>query len=421
MFFLTEKDESITKKVQRDPLGFQPIWSYFGSQVIGKITTVSNDIRGFREVLLCLNICEDYIQKKLINKVIIDKVNWNALPALILIFEELFIYSLIKEGRSPEGILGSDNGKRKFEAQSKDPRISPDENILANQLNLGYYGRYKTPMNLMGIIDGKSQIKISSDLNIESLYGKAEYNFIKNIVHNFFDIVIKNRKAQELSKFENGELLVNAILKPLNKNEKEFWKCKIGVTTKNDALYRIYNELNKKENSYQIIINKVNQEIDKSELKDVINIESFLIKIERVFRFLCKYDNVLDVQDALDKEIEEHKKAYDRINNFRNKSGNTSNLKNVSEALKNRFQMLINCNPNEENYVKKVYEYHREVCKIKKSSCWIEINEVSNKIILLNTDYNESVNDISEIETWKRNYYLESLSSLKRGLENAEG
>ncbi|MCR5208992.1 MAG: hypothetical protein K6C99_02130 [Lachnospiraceae bacterium] len=52
--FFTKYDEDIVGDSKRDPLGLQPIWSYFGSRVIKNITMVSDDFHGFREVLLCL-------------------------------------------------------------------------------------------------------------------------------------------------------------------------------------------------------------------------------------------------------------------------------------------------------------------------------------------------------------------------------
>ena len=36
----TEKDEDITGTSMRDPLGLQPIWSYYGRKVIKHLTTV---------------------------------------------------------------------------------------------------------------------------------------------------------------------------------------------------------------------------------------------------------------------------------------------------------------------------------------------------------------------------------------------
>ena len=42
--FFTEKDNNISGASQRDPLGLQPIWSFYGRRVINHLTTISTNI-----------------------------------------------------------------------------------------------------------------------------------------------------------------------------------------------------------------------------------------------------------------------------------------------------------------------------------------------------------------------------------------
>ena len=99
----TAYDETITGTSQRDPLGLQIIWAYYGRQMIKHLTTISDDIRGFREVVLCLSICNDCYKTQ-------SSKQRFSLKELILLFEQLFIYSTIKHDASA-GILGADNGR----------------------------------------------------------------------------------------------------------------------------------------------------------------------------------------------------------------------------------------------------------------------------------------------------------------------
>lgn len=59
----TQKDEEISGTALRDPLGLQPIWSYYGRKLVNHLTTISTSIYGFREVLLCLSICNAVREK----------------------------------------------------------------------------------------------------------------------------------------------------------------------------------------------------------------------------------------------------------------------------------------------------------------------------------------------------------------------
>ena len=87
--FFTQKDNDISGSSQRDPLGLQPIWSFYGRQVINHLTTISTNIHGFREVLLCLSICNE------LNGIKKDLSYYD----LILLFEQLFIYTSISKSR----------------------------------------------------------------------------------------------------------------------------------------------------------------------------------------------------------------------------------------------------------------------------------------------------------------------------------
>lgn len=44
--FFTAKDEAITGTSKRDPLGFQPIWSYYGRKVVKHLLSIHGKICG---------------------------------------------------------------------------------------------------------------------------------------------------------------------------------------------------------------------------------------------------------------------------------------------------------------------------------------------------------------------------------------
>src|SRR3954468_4586022 len=50
--FLTDLDSRAAVKGSRDPLGVQAIWSRFGRQVVGNLTTVTRSGRAFTVLLL---------------------------------------------------------------------------------------------------------------------------------------------------------------------------------------------------------------------------------------------------------------------------------------------------------------------------------------------------------------------------------
>ena len=58
MPFLTELDERAQVKGSRDPLGLVPLWSRFGREVVGNLTTVTNSVRGFTTLLIGFELAD---------------------------------------------------------------------------------------------------------------------------------------------------------------------------------------------------------------------------------------------------------------------------------------------------------------------------------------------------------------------------
>jgi hypothetical protein len=56
MPFLTDLDERAEVRGSRDPLGLVPIWSKFGREVVGNLTTVTGTVRGFTTLLVGLEL-----------------------------------------------------------------------------------------------------------------------------------------------------------------------------------------------------------------------------------------------------------------------------------------------------------------------------------------------------------------------------
>lgn len=204
--FFTQKDNDISGTSQRDPLGLQPIWSYYGRQVINHLTTISTNIHGFREVLLCLSICNE------LNGLKKDLSYFD----LILIFEQLFIYTSISKN-TIEGILGADNGNARFITNNGNPEISHKQTILVRELSLGYYGRYKTPLSTMGIIDNRSSLVIDLE-QIKKFYGESRY---LEVLAAFKSFVISSNK--KFNNFKAKEALYEAVFGKFRKGERNFW------------------------------------------------------------------------------------------------------------------------------------------------------------------------------------------------------
>jgi hypothetical protein len=380
--FFTKKDEDISGTAQRDPLGLQPIWSFYGRQVINHLTTISTSIHGFREVLLCLSICNEINGTK-------KDLSYSD---LILLFEQLFIYTSISKGKV-EGILGADNGYAKFNAYNKNPEISLKQTILVREISLGYYGRYKSPLSTMGIIDSRSELLIDKE-EIKNHYGGSRYNKILVAFKNF---VFSNKK---FINFTAKDELYEAVFGKFREAECNFWLNRLyevdGETK--ELMKKCYSLANK-----DIIPGDSFYKLKSfNEVENIIKLEPFLRCLEEVF---FKVMSSKDISYIKINNIKEHKKRYDEFCKISNYSD--SQLFNV------RIKYLKeNCSPDSENYIKNIIKYHELVCRQKKSSVWVDLDTVGRLKSFVN------VNDVAiDINQWGRDYYFSSLQSVKAEIE----
>lgn len=391
--FFTEYDEKITGTSKRDPLGLQPIWSYYGRRVIKHLTTVSGDIRGFREVLLCLSICAS----------VKDNHNKIGYRELILLFEQLFVYSAIIKDEK-EGILGADNGAIRFANTKMNTKISADNTVLIREISLGYYGRYKTPLTTMGIIDKNSFI--CTEVDVEQMYGKKEY---KEILKAFDRFVSLKPEDRTLKNFSALEQIFEAVNGKFRTTEKEFWLNKLQITgdKKNNLMAECYARVDTKQ-FYREVFDDL---LADSYIYDIENLEPFLRCMESVFYMALRSRNINDIVISTD-ELNEHIRRYKEFLTICDtKDGN-------SQMLNERVRFIREkCNPEERNYIHNILDYHKKVSEQKRSAVWIEADINSGNIqVFVQPDISNL-----DIDEWGRDYYLSSLLSVKKGIKERVG
>lgn len=391
--WFTELDNEVSGSSQRDPLGLQSIWAYYGGRVIKHITTVSNDIRGFRETLLCLDICSKYQNEK--ND---DRYSYKE---LILCFEELFIYSAIKKDKEnhtekARGLIGYDNGRSKFESSRRNPVISPQNTVLASQISLGYYGRYKTPLYSMSIINGMNRVH-SKFINVPSLYGDIQYQEL----YKAFKIFMDKRSVKTFDSFTGVDYMVDAVCGPFREGEKEFWLERLQVSGKDeDILMRECYERLSEDNTPEQLLSALREH---PEVNDILCVEPYLLCVEEVFYKMLSNGNV----SAIKFDSEKH---YSRLQEFKSAS---KPERPAADSLSRKYNLLLKLDPHEETYLYKIYEYHKKVCEYKGSGSWLNIeNDSIQQMVQMNVSV--------DLDEWNRNYYLRAFKDIKDSIKRIE-
>src|SRR4051812_14720 len=143
--FLTDLDSRAAVKGSRDPLGVQSIWTRFGRNVVGNLTTVSNSLRDFTTLLLGYYFAER----------VADAGGGDGELATFLKWEQLAAYA---RGAVNKDWLfrGTERAQRNLNAGAR-VRLSvePAAQILSNQKIYGLWGLYTVPARSSALVDGE--------------------------------------------------------------------------------------------------------------------------------------------------------------------------------------------------------------------------------------------------------------------------
>ena len=163
MPFLTDLDERAQIKGSRDPLGLVPIWSRFGREVVGNLTTVTNGVRGFTTLILGLYFAQE-VQE-------MEGGDGQSLLSLFLKFEQMAGYArvLINNDRTVRGM-------RRVQmrlSDSKRIRISAGQadQILSNQKVYGLWGLFSMAARASELLLQRDQrLSITTRTFVEQKY-----------------------------------------------------------------------------------------------------------------------------------------------------------------------------------------------------------------------------------------------------------
>lgn len=151
--FLTQLDPRAAVKGSRDPLAFQAIWSHFGREVVGNLTTVTQSLRDFMTLLFGFYFVEKALER--------GRGREEERCGMFLQFEQLAAYSLYASGATEDGgapMRGINRVRARLDSLDK-VRISPEREyqILSNQKIYGLWGLYSSAARESGWLEPEEQ------------------------------------------------------------------------------------------------------------------------------------------------------------------------------------------------------------------------------------------------------------------------
>ena len=425
----TEYDESLTKNINTDPLGFQIVWTYFGQKIFhNKTTSIALDIRSYT-----INLFNHYIIYQIIQEnknlsfksLITNEISLKEkIEKTLIILENLLTWSWFstrddwtEEYKS--GLLGTYKALSIWEDEQTylinfNERDFNKIEILKNQRSLGVSGRYKGPFRAMGFFKeyDESSYKGSSELfenEIKELI-ESQNSPLKNL---YKEVISFLQKAQELKVIEIGKnnTLVNKYVesfknpKDISLHTKHFWKKYLGLNQDEASIVYKHIDLDKKEqNTKQIFTKALEESFDNKIFQDINQIEPQLTYINLLFDYLIvkSGNKISELNNDYILQLENFEWNNLSINT------NTSIFLRVEELKKIKdYKTLL--------------EYHKIVMNKRSQMPWIELK--NDEILKTNIAKNIASNKSEELlskglnNDWLNDYYIYSIRNIKRGLE----
>lgn len=458
---LTEYDESIEANAYRDPMGLQIIWSAVGQNIFGRnLTSISNDLRNFNINLFNHWIVKDLsegdhsIQLNRKTKAIDSEIALKT--GLIIFLENLLIYIFVESGKDSRGLLGTQKARNMLSAAKRQANPKPviisvhvsEHEILTRQISLGVNGRYRTPFIEAGLMDkyynyapyGSAWKEV--DLLFQGNSYGALAGMVKELVQKLFEDPQNDKIPQiELNTVFSDKEITDLYLSCFDEKMRAmkdrflgFWRKRLkleGGTTAGvlyESVQRVIGQnretdLNTK--SEPVIKQVIDEALRDPELTDehgsriddIKKLEPFLVSINFLFKMICAKDIkiVEDLQIALDRIKDMAGEPIDILLRLKVQAETASAVcKKISGDSSERLQQLVGIDfSNLTQCIQGIQKYHGLVMERRGNNAWFSFDGMNIK-----HNVREYTTESIRLAEWENSYYIYSLISLCRGMED---
>lgn len=152
MPFLSLLDDRAKPKGSRDPLGFELIWTHYGRQVIGNLTTITGSLTNFAVAILGFKWAND------LHAHVPEADRQSRIRDSFLRYEQLAAYLRYLSGDMQ--IMGITRVKQRMGGKQTQVSfgVGSDAQILSDQASYGLWGLYSSAMRDAGLVQGDNRL-----------------------------------------------------------------------------------------------------------------------------------------------------------------------------------------------------------------------------------------------------------------------
>jgi hypothetical protein len=431
----TEFNSELINQVDRDPLGFQQIWTHFGQKIFdNKTTSVATDIRNYTINLFHHNIVRKLPEKcNLFWKTVSKKNYKEGIEKSIILLEMMLSHSRVISGnkwKEPRGILGTsmafnrwDNGKEdtvNLEALLSDPKWDKTnknrlfEMLLVRQTTLGINGRYKGPFIKMKFFDSNYNYSGCFSTQWEKIDSEINKNDNLKYLEQIIFKCLKNIE-KEIT-FSSSSSWIEGYKNTFNSHETTadfsfaFWPEYLGFNTgASKAIFDFVLQNKPCENNFRIKdiyenalknIN-LNEKEDINHIQNILNIEPILAQFDIIFQLILKTQNYkIKINPQLQKSINDYQ---------------------IPNGAPTRLITLIKNIKENKDIVKSLIEHHEKVMKERGNMPWLKILQNGELKVYQQVQVDNNIEELqnnlnSEDKWWIHPYYIPSVREIVCGM-----
>ncbi len=401
-YFLSELDEGLSRTSSRDPLGLEVLWTAFGRRLIPHLSTVSLGATNFAVLLVLLDAAQRYGDQR--------RDGGLGFADLMVAVDSLQVYAVLEAptARTTSRLLGRQRAARIADAGTR--LIGPGHEILANQINLGLYGRYIKPLESMELIDGQARLLVDAAALVDSLPG---VDGVRHSIDAFLRLLDRGEPVP-FAQFTGGAALRELREPTTLAHFGELLRARMRIDEASDhRVRRIYEALA----PYPAASPQVAQVVfatlaDDPAVQDARDLEWALCRLETVFETVFCVNTLPDLAafPGITDVVADLERAGELL-------AELGGRKELSAAGVARIEALRDAagGGSAEEVARRLVRYHEGIMVDRRRSPWVDITDGGRLVVV------HAGSETTAAEPrWRRSYYLSSLAEFRTDMTRME-
>ncbi|MCY4211686.1 MAG: hypothetical protein OXE97_11695 [Gammaproteobacteria bacterium] len=395
MPFLSLLDDRAKPKGSRDPLGFELIWTHYGRQVIGNLTTITGSLNNFAVALLGFKWANDLHADAL------EAEQQTRIRDAFLRYEQLAAY--LRYLSKDKQIMGITRVQQRMADKQSSIvfGVGSDAQILSDQASYGLWGLYSSAMRDTGLVQGNNRTPTQRGLEIAKLIeDRLEQSRFIDVFSSEEPVDIETLEAlastfkKMINTKDAREKLLHSLMdgSPNKTLQHELWSLTQKMADENetvDGISGFIAQIKKRCGGSKLM----------HRLEEIERVERLLVAANNIFNYCRRKDG--ETADDLVSTLEQKRYNYGHLPDTINFHGlqRADLLKRLLHALKS---------DKHGEAVKTLLELNKEVMKLRGGCPWVELENDSTLRVRVPSETATLLNQ-DEIESnWDYDYFIAS-------------